>query len=323
MMLNNKKYIQILFTLFGIVLALVISYIIYFSRHYPLPITNRISFDAKIQFIYQHIDINDIDTIILGSSLGLNDVQGPFLEKVSKKAKHVLNLSVFEASAFQVEQLFELRSAFPNLKRIVYSGQFSDLYHPARFKNYDSKFIKKYIMHKLNPIEYAKLLFDSCKNIFFCINRQKEWANKYMKNNKFSYLGFDYTGSVPLHIYGKDIIPHRWKDPHGAAQNPKSYEAIARMAKQAQKEHIQFYFVQQPYRQALIDKFQFVHDVMYALPKRMINTISPYNGKFISLYQTLRLRDKYFADRSHLNDKGSVISAEAIGKFIDKSEENK
>ncbi len=319
-MLNDKIYLKILFALLGLILALAITYAYWFSKNYPLPVTNRISFDAKIKFIREHIDPDSIDTIIVGSSIGMNDVDGSYLQKTSQKCKNVLNLSVYEASAFQVQQLLWLSDAFPNLKRIIYSVQFSDFPYPSVFTDYDPQFLIRYMRHELNPIEYWNLMFSSCRNLFFCFNRQQEWHNKHGINHKFSYLGFDSTGSVPLHIYGKNIIADRWHNPHGSAQNPRAYEAVNQMSKRAQEKKIQFYFIQQPYRKILVKKHKYVQEVMARFIKENREIVTKNGGAFLSLHHKLQLDDKYFADRSHLNDQGNKISTKAIANFIDKNE---
>ncbi len=319
-MLSSKTYLKILFALLGLVIALAIIYAYWFSKHYPLPVTNRISFDAKIKFIRENIDPSTIDTIIVGSSIGMNDIDGEHLQNTSQQCKNVLNLSVYEASAFQVEQLLWLSDAFPNLERIIYSAQFSDFPYPSVFTDYDPRFLMRYMRHELNPIEYWALMFRSCQNLFFCFNRQKEWHKKHEMNNTFTYLGFDITGSVPLHIYGKDIITGRWSTPHGSTQNPHAYEAVNRMSKRAQEKGIQFYFVQQPYRGPLVKKHKHIQEVMNYFIKNIGAIVTNNSGKFFSLHQKLQLSDKYFADRSHLNDQGNKISADAIGKFIDENE---
>jgi len=314
-----------LFLILGIIVTSTMGYAYYFSKTYPLPFTNRISFDAKIKFIREHIDVTKIDTIIVGSSIGLNNVQGAYLEKASKACKHVLNLSVFEASPVQVEQLLMLEDAFPNLKRIIYSAQFSDFQHASSFKDYQPKWIRLYIAHKLTPVAEMKFLADASKNIAFLKQREKKWVKDHLQSNKFTYLGFDHTGSVPLHIFEKDTYNNpfnarRWNNPHGSRYVAKAFEALDRISQDAYKKGIRFYMVQQPYRQELIKKYKHIPVELNTFLHRITKIVTKNHGKVLSLYKELPLDDACFADRSHLNEKGSRLSAEAIGKFIDQQE---
>jgi hypothetical protein len=306
--------------MFFVIGVSVAAYSFNFSNKYPLPIIDHISFDAKAKFIRDHVDTNEIDTIVVGSSLALNNVAGVVLEKKSKKCKHVLNLSAWSIDAPQVEQLLELVEDFPKLERIIYSGQFTSFNFGNRFKRFDTEFIKKYILNTLNPVAYASFVMNACKDISFCKNREKEWEEKYMDNTNFGYLNFDHTGSAPLHIYGKDIIKSRWTKTDGATQNPNALKALRRMAKKAQEKKIYFYLVGQPYRQAQIDKHPHIQNIMKIFPKNMKKLLDPFGGVFLNVHDNLHLSDDYFADRSHLNDKGSEASSEEIAKFIDQNE---
>ena len=319
--MHSKQYLKLLFSIFAFVSILAMIYVYNFAKKYPLPVTNYISLDAKIKFIREKINVDEIDTLIVGSSLGLNNVQGVYLEKTSKYANHVLNISVYGSSATEIEQLIELRKAFPNVKRIIYSAQYSDFPHDWHYTNYNSKILVPYIRDELNIFEHFLLIFRACNNLYFCYNRQKEWKDKHMMHNKFTYLGFDDTGSVPLHIYDDDIIGHRWRGAQPNIQNRKSFEAVDRISKKLFIEGIKFYLIQGPYRGPLVKKHQFVRDALKYFSNTNSKILKKNNGYFLSLHEKLHLDDKYFADRTHLNDKGSIIAAEEIAKFIDITED--
>ena len=317
--MGYKVYLKILFATLGFIFMSVILYAYYFAQHYPLPITDRISFDAKIKFIRDKIDTDKVDTLIIGSSIGLNDIQGSYLEKFSKNVTSVVNLSVYEATTLEAEQLLELSDTFPNLKRIIYSAQYSDFPHITRYKNYKPQILIQYMRHELGWIDSWLLMFHACRNIYFCMQRQNVWEEKHMQPNKFEYLGFDKTGSVPLHIYGKDIIGHRWRLPQPGIMHPESFAALSRMVQYANNKKLKFYLAHQPYRQPLYEKYKKVRDAMDYFDNHVRDIFMQHNGYLIVL-QNLHLSDAYFADRTHLNDKGSIMTAEAIGKFIDKQE---
>ena len=317
--MSSTVYIKRLFASLGIIFALAAGYVVYFNMHYPIPITDHISFDAKLKFVRDHIDPDQVDTLIIGSSIGLNDLLGTEMEKHSKVVKKALNFSVYGATTLQAEQLMRLMDAFPHLKRVIYSAQYSDFPHTWKFENYDPVKLVKYMRHELNPIAYLKLLFKSCANLPFCYERQQKWVPDHMRTNTFESLIFDSSGSVPLHIYGKDIISHRWRLPHPGIMNPESFRAVSRMARKAHEKNIRYYMVHQPYRQPLYDKHKGVRDAMGYFDSKIKEAISPYGGILIRI-QPLHLSDTYFSDRTHLNDKGSPIVSKYVAKKIDEIE---
>ena len=320
--MKPATYLKRLFTGFFLMLSAGFVYAVWFNLHYPLPLSDHISLDAKVRFVRETIDPDQIDTIILGSSIGLNNVLGTVLEKKSKVIHHALNLSVYGATATQVYQLMELTKAFPNLKRIIYSAQYSDFPHPWKLKNYHPDLLRRYMRHELGPLSYAKMFFQATVNIPFLYNRQKEWVPKHQQPNKFESLLFDASGSVPLHIYGKDIISHRWRLPQPGVMHPDSFWALSQMAKLSQERGIRFYLVHQPYRKGLYDKYAKVRHAISYFDKLAQASIKRYGGILIKT-QSLHLADKYFADRTHLNDSGSPKISSYIAHQIDKLESSK
>jgi hypothetical protein len=318
-MLNPKIYLRILFIFLLLIGVLAAGYVYDFSKQFPPPITNRISFDAKLKFIREHIDPDKIDTIIVGSSVGLNNVLGAVLEKGSHKVQHVLNLSVYEATTLEVEQILELSDAFPNLKRIIYSAQYSDFPHAKKYENYKPEILKKFIRKELSSIALSKLLFDACNNLLFCKQREKKWKKEHLQSDKFTSLLFDHTGSVPLEIYKKEAVGGRWYLPHPGIMHGESFNAVERMAKRAQKQGIKYYVVHQPYRDTLVKKHESVGNALKYFDDKINAIIKKYNGRLICL-QNLHLSDEYHADRTHLNVKGSTIVSIEIGKIIDQEE---
>ncbi len=318
-MLNYKNYLKILFSLLFAILSTVYIYTYLYAKNYAIPLVHSISVDAKFQFIRDNINRNNIDTLILGSSIGLNNVQGVVLEKKSIKVKHALNLSGFGLNTMQVEQLLELRSLFPNLKRVIYSAQFPDFALPTVFENYNIDFIKEYIElgeHNMS-LKYGFFTF---KNFIIVNKHDRGWKKNHLTNRTFEFLDFDHTGSVPLNIYGDDIIKDRWENPHRNKPIKESYQSLWRMVNKVEKEDMHFYFVIQPYRASLLKKYKDVDNILTSFEQNSSKVVLSNHGEILNLHKQLQLTDKYFADRSHLNDKGSKKSAEAIAKFIDKRE---
>lgn len=321
-MLNPKNYLRILFVFIFLISALAAGYVYDFSKKFPPPITSRISFDAKLKFIRENIDTDKIDTLIVGSSIGLNNVLGAVLEKHSKTMKHALNLSVYEATTLQVEQILKLRGAFPNLKRIIYSVQYSDLSRLHKYENFNSKLLSDFMSNELSSLKLSKLLFDACNNLLFCEEREEKWKTEHMQSHKFSYLGFDHTGSVALDIYegSKESKANgRWHAPQPGIMPRESFRSIGRMAEHANNESIQYYVVHQPYRGELAKKHQSVRDALNYFDNQVTQVLVKYKGKLIQL-QELPLTNVHFADRTHLNVNGSTVVSKYLAGFIDKVE---
>lgn len=297
--------------------AFIYTYI--YTKNYPIPFFHSVSIDAKMMFMRDMDDRENIDTIIVGSSIGLNNVQGIVVEESSEHIKHVLNLSGFGIVTLQVEQLLELTSLFPNLERVIYSAQFQDFSELLIFENYDSNFVKDYIELGKNCIDF-KYSFYTYKYFIDVIKKPWNWEEKYMSNRSFAYLGFDRTGSAPLHIYGDDIIKFRWETPHDIKPLEENYLALERIVKKSKKQGIDFYFVIQPYRMPLVKKSEHVRKTLESFDQDTKKIIMLNGGKVLNLHKHLHLTDDYFSDRTHLNDKGSAITAKAIGKFIDINE---
>lgn len=317
--MKSKTYVKILTTLLLGIFGGTFLYIYIYAKSYPIPLFHRISLDAKMMFIRDMVDKTDIDTIIVGSSIGLNNIQGVILEDSSKKVKHVLNLSSFSMEVTHIEQIWELISLFPNVKRIIYLSQSLDFTEESTFEKTDIDFVKDYL--DLDP-KSTNLFYSFYAYKYFiqCIERRWEWQKKYMAHNKFSNIDFDRTGSAPLHIYGKDIIKSRWINPYVAKTKDGSYLSLQRIIKKAEKKNIKFYFVPQPFREALMTEHKHIQENISYYQTRSQNVVLNNNAYFLNLHTSLQLGDEYFADRMHLNDKGSIIISKAIAKFIDEKE---
>ncbi|HFU74824.1 MAG TPA: hypothetical protein ENK66_01120 [Arcobacter sp.] len=318
-MLNYKTYVKILSVLLISLFLGAFIYVYYFSKYYPIPFTHRISLDDKLRFIRDMPNKETVDTIIIGSSLGLNNIQGAILEDTSKAVKHVLNISAYGLKTTEVETQLQLISIFPNIKRVIYSAQFPDFSNAFTFNDYDLEFIKKYLTLGKNHTDIYHAFY-AYKHIIEFTKNHWNWKKKY-KGNMFNFgLAFDHTGSIPLKIYGKDINQKKFSEPHPLEQDSKNFEALDRMAKNLKDRNIQFYFIVDPYRQPLLNKHKDLRETMQAFIVKTNEIIRENDGYFLNLHPILKLSDKYFVDRFHLNEHGSLLTAKAISKFIDTNE---
>ena len=318
-MLKYKTYVR---TLLFILTTLVISafvYIYIYSKYYPIPIFHRVSLDAKMRFIRDLDDKNHFDTAIIGSSIGLNNIQGIVLEDSSKKVKQVINLSSLGLKMTQMEQLLDLLSLFPNVKRVIQSAELEDFSQTYVFEKSDIAFAKQYVQLGKQNINLNAMIY-TFKNLVEFVKNNWKWKKEYAPNNTNYCLSFDRTGSVPLHIYGKDINQHRWSTPPPLDQGEANYEALGRVARSLKEKGILFYFIVEPYRQPLLDEYPDLKAVRNSFSQRAKKIVEKNGGFFLDLHEKMKLGDDYFVDREHLNNKGSLLTAKEVAIFIDAHE---
>ena len=260
-----------------------------------------------------------IDTIILGSSIGLNNIDGITLEQESTVISNVLNMSAFSMVTSHVYQLEPLFSLFPNLKRVIYSAQSLDFNYGTFSGKMDIQKLKEYIEQdsKSSSLKYTWLAY---KNFINIIKRRFTWEEKYMRHNSFGNLDFDHTGSSPLHIYGEDIIEKRWNNHFFMPTSHRSYQYLEKLIDKIKLKNIKFYFIAQPCRKELVRTDKNIKDILRKFHQKTEKISHNKNIGYLNLHKKLKLEDKYFADRIHLNDKGNKLVAKEIGYYIDQKE---
>ena len=83
--MSYKKWIVVFV---GVIFINIVAISIFiYSHHIPLRFTNSISYDAKLNFLHKTNCLKDADTIVVGSSMALNNISGITLEDNSSKIK--------------------------------------------------------------------------------------------------------------------------------------------------------------------------------------------------------------------------------------------
>jgi len=318
-MLKYKTYVRILSSILVLLVVSTFIYIYFYTKQYPVPIFHRVSLDAKLRFIRDLDDRERFDTAIIGSSIGLNNLQGITLEDSSKKIKHVINLSSLGLKMTQIEQLLDLLTLFPNVKRVIQSAELEDFSQVYVFEKSDIAFAKHYAQLGKEHIDLPTMIYTFKHLVEFAKNHWK-WEKEYAPHNTNYCLSFDRTGSVPLRIYGEDINQRRWSTPPPLEQGEANYEALERVAKAFRKKSIRFYFVVEPYRLPLLNAHPDLKAVQESFRRRTQAIVEKNGGFFLDLHQKMQLGDAYFVDREHLNEAGSKMTAKEVAVFVDAHE---
>ena len=105
--MTGTKWISLVMTFMVILFLSTILLIVIVTKKFDLPFrfSNSISYDVKLNFLNKHKNLlKNSKTIVIGSSMALNNIDSKYLEKTEKFEKTV-NLSSW---GLQVSEVFQL-----------------------------------------------------------------------------------------------------------------------------------------------------------------------------------------------------------------------
>ena len=295
----------------------VISCLLYIlSFTYPLPVFSHVSLDAKLKFLNQTDRTVTADTIIIGSSMGVYNINGVLLEELSHSTHEVLNYSAWGLNPVQIEQLLPVILDNRNIKRIIYAVQPGDYTRVDFLGNFDERLIRNYIYNTLSVFDHLFLLNKAANNHRAYWKTIRNWKTRHQNEHVATSLLFDRTGGVALNIHDVD---HELPNQHeGYRQlDDAAFQALERIMQAVAGRNIRLYFVVMPQRQEPLDKDARLA-ANFSLFKERAREIVQFNqGYFLDMHARMELGDKYFVDYLHLNDKGANAVSEMLASFIE------
>ena len=162
--MNAKTWTRRSFVSATIVVGVIYCLLYVLSFTYPPPVFSHVSLDAKLRFLNQTDRTNTADTIIVGSSVGVDNINGVLLEETSRNSHEVLNYSAWGLNPVQIEQLLPVILDNKNIQRIIYAAQPSDFTRADPLGNYDKKFIRNYTYNTMSVFDYLFLLNKAANN---------------------------------------------------------------------------------------------------------------------------------------------------------------
>jgi hypothetical protein len=255
-------------------------------------ITNSYSFNEKINFLP---DEQDVRILGLGSSITLNNLSSEAIIELFE-TDSFLNVASW---GIKMEDMYKLLKEFDPLydpEVIICVSSIIDFSLPGI--EFDSREIGDYlhqnkrkgIIHDLSNISYY--LRHTIKNRIY------QSSNKY-----YSSLMFDEHGGVALNQDEFRHDPYRWNKRlsfHGL--HPSSYHYLDSISVFAAKRGIELILVQTPVRENA--KRASLENKMDEHENMIRSILEPRDQHFINGYR-LKFPDKYFADYTHMNEKGA------------------
>lgn len=311
--MHSKKWIVLWFLSFLTLTSIVL--IIIKLSDVPLRFSSSISYDAKLNFLHDNQLINRSDTLVVGSSMAINNVDAKSLEENSNTLHNVINLASWGLQSADVTQLIQLID-LKKIKYIVYSTQYVDFYKYQK-KDIDEEEVKKYINREFSYYPYLRTIEVFFNNIDTYINFKKIYEDK----NRCSYLNFDKRGSVLLDINNQFIIKDRWFKDHKneVTLSDKSLNELLLLNSLAKKNNIKLIVITSPIKEAYLNKSDKIRKVFNEYVTRLKRLSEENDFLYYNANDQLKLTDSYFVDGIHLHKRGAEVYSRNIAQFIDKS----
>lgn len=290
-----------------IVIILSTLFIIYFTNNgRPIRLTSSISYDSKLMFLKNNDILKKADTIVIGSSMGLNNIDSSTLEK-SNQIIFTGNLSSWGLAPDEVEKLLELVD-LQNIKTIIYSTQYLD-FNLYSSKKINYKEISYFLNNQFSIYPYLKTLKGIKKNFSIYLF----WGKKHLNKNKYNFLGFDKNGDININLDKKHISKPRWSHiSKPFVTKEQSIQSLINISNLAKKNNIKLIVITTPFRKSLLEQNSSFSNFFTKHTKQLKSLSMQHDFTYINTHQKLHLSDSYFIDSSHLNYNGAKLVSQEI-----------
>jgi len=301
----------IYFFLINIFIAILLySWLVY--KHIPPRFSNSISYDSKLEFIKKNNLVDGADTLIVGSSMALNNVNGITLETNSNRIHKVINTGSWGLEPLRILELLKSFNLH-EIKYIIYSIQYTDFSQDWKKTIYHQSDVSNYLKNNFIFRPYAKR-FTSMLSDFDEYNHLDE---TFHIPNRYKSLLFDRTGSVPLDINKNNIIKTRWeginylKDP----VLKTSLRNLVKIVYLAQRFNIKIIIARPPIRPAVVKSIPHLKEKIDAFNTSLYDLAKRKKFIYINSAEKLHTTDKDYVDFEHLDTEGTILYTNAIIKY--------
>lgn len=315
--MQYQRYIFATFAFSACLYALLIVAMYKVESTFHLPVYNHVSLDAKLHFLKHQADLEQADTIILGSSMGLNNINGPLLEDASPHVEKVVNISAWHMKCTALEPFITNLVQNGNAKRIIYIAQYLDFTGTYHLYGPSDKTVFGYL-HE-SPLYTLLFKMNALNNIFNLIDDYLRWESMFTNTRGYQNLAFDRTGGALLDINESNAHTGRWGSidaPTLAPLDEENLNCLDNLASLSQTNGINFYFVISPFREALIESSPELQRVMTDFDVATREILHHEHTYHINTHQMLNLDDSNFADKSHLNIKGATTKTNTLVEIL-------
>ena len=270
----------------------------------PAPrLSPSLSFNEKIKWLKPNAESCDI--LIIGSSIALNDIDGPYLQKELPNYS-IVNAGAWGLSIAETSNFLEIIAPICNPKVVILAVDYSAFILTPSVQNWSA--ISKYFergwlvsessyIHNMDAIHYLKTY----------ISRSKRAK---MGNKIYDSLNFDQTGGVLLESAGFKIDLKRWDGfltavPRSNPLVTNNFEALSKVHKTATNAGAQLIIVTAPLRDIAFKSLP--TNITSQLWSEVAIWSIDKNVTVLNESKYLKLDDSNFVDYDHLNSKGARV----------------
>ena len=312
--MKGKTWVKTYFGILGLFFISAYFFIIVAEDSYPLRITDSISFDEKLRFLKRTNRLSESDAVVVGSSMGLINLDGEVLENRSDEIHTVVNLSSWGMQTLQLEQVLQLIEGQNKIKYVIYPTQALDYSADKRFPYDADDFaeIKKYINNEFTLFLYNRVFL----NAFNFLKAFYNFKSYHQVEDTYPSLLFDRTGGIVYKIYGDNIDQERWNDNRVFGLNKKNFAALSRISAQLKTKNIKFIVVTTSLRLPILAASPEFLNQYRKYELKMKQRAEEDGFHYLNLHEELALSDDYFADNSHMNAEGAALVAQKVAEYI-------
>lgn len=308
--MQARQWILGFFTIVLLILSSVQLWLLY--KDIPLRFSNSISYDAKLAFLDKTNLLDKADTLVIGSSMALNNINGVTLEENSSQIHKVANIASWGLEPFQTLQLLKSID-LKNIKTIIYGLQYDDFTQVIEKHIYNQQEVKDFLHHQKVLTPYFKR-FTSAREDFRLYNN---FDKIYHDSHHYQSLKFDRTGSVPLDINQSTIDKVRWEgikwlnDP----LNPRAYTSLKTIIYLARDHDIKLIVARSPIRPAVLKARPEAKKRVESFSNMLQDLAKRKHFIYLDFSEKLSWNNDDFVDFEHLDIEGTELYTKGIIKY--------
>ena len=314
---RNISFILWFFLTQIFILAIVFLLIFTFRSELPAPsISSSISFNEKARWLRKYgISQNSCDILVIGSSIGLNNIDTEAVTKALRN-KSIINVSSWGLALPDSAKLLSILAPLCKPKLIIYVAYHTD------FKGQPDKTINWAVFSSYLNGRSELITYISSPKIYFYITTFFWLRNiRIKKNSIYASLDFTKTGSVMLNSEYFEVDQNRWDgwninngdnilNASDVQLGLKSLSLIEEIAKQ---HGARLMAIKTPLRKKYDGSAtNLLSDLWYKVEQSVLNA----GGIFINVGLHSKFDDSFFADFVHLNKDGAKNVSDIITQDI-------